>query len=107
MPNVIFMDSDGTSTSVDCSVGTSLMKSAQLRGIGGIYGDCGGEQMCATCHVYVDEAFLHTLPEISDDEDEMLDATAADRMFNSRLSCAIIIKPEHENMIVHLPKFQR
>lgn len=107
MPNVTFVDSNGTSTSVDCTVGTTLMKNAQLRGIGGIYGDCGGEQMCATCHVYVAEAFLHTLPEISNDEDEMLDATASDRLFNSRLSCAIIIKPEHENMTVHLPKFQR
>lgn len=107
MPNVIFIDASGKSKNIDCTVGTSLMKSAQLNGVSGIYAECGGQQMCATCHIYVAEDFLHTLPEISVDEDEMLEATASDRLPNSRLSCAIIVKPEHENMVIHLPKFQR
>lgn len=107
MPNVIFIDANGKSRTIDCTVGTSLMKSAQLHGISGIYAECGGQKMCATCHVYVAKEFLDTLPEISVDEDEMLEATASDRLPNSRLSCAIIIKPEHDNLVVHLPKLQR
>lgn len=107
MPNVTFIDANGNSKTIDCVVGTSLMKSAQLNGISGIYAECGGQQMCATCHVYVAEDFLETMPAVSVDEDEMLEATASDRLPNSRLSCAIIIKPEHESLVVHLPKFQR
>lgn len=107
MPNVTFIDANGNSKTIDCVVGTSLMKSAQLNSISGIYAECGGQQMCATCHVYVAEEFLSTMPTVSVDEDEMLEATASDRLPNSRLSCAIIIRPEHENLIVHLPKLQR
>jgi len=107
MPNVTFIDANGNSQTIDCEVGTSLMRCAQLKGVSGIYGECSGQQMCATCHVYVAEEFLDTLPEVSDDEDEMLDATACDRQPNSRLSCTIIIKPEHENLVVRLPRYQR
>ncbi|MDH7797058.1 MULTISPECIES: 2Fe-2S iron-sulfur cluster-binding protein [unclassified Beijerinckia] len=107
MPNVIFIDAAGKSKTIDCAVGTSLMKSAQLNGISGIYAECGGQQMCATCHIYVAEEFRNTMPEVSVDEDEMLEATASDRLPNSRLSCAIIVTPEHENLVVHLPKYQR
>lgn len=83
------------------------MKCAQLNGIVGIFGECSGQQMCATCHVYVAEDFQHTMPAISADEDEMLDSTASDRLPNSRLSCAIIVNPEHQNLVVTLPRFQR
>jgi len=107
MPNVTFVDANGKSRTVDCAVGTSLMKSAKQHGISGIYAECCGQKACATCHIYVAEEFLDTMPKMSSDEDEMLEGTASDRLPNSRLSCAIIVKPEHENLIVHLPKFQR
>lgn len=107
MPNVTFIDAAGKSKVIDCAVGTSLMRSAQLNGVTGIYAECSGQKMCATCHVYVAEEFLHTLPAISEDENDMLDSTASDRQPNSRLSCAIIIQPEHENLVVQLPEFQR
>lgn len=107
MVNVTFIDFRGDSKVIDCTVGVSLMKNAQQNGITGIYAECSGQKMCATCHVYVEDKFLPTMPEISEDEDEMLDSTASDRKPNSRLSCAIIIKPEHESMVVHLPEYQR
>ena len=107
MPNVTFIDARGNATIIDCAVGTSLMKNAQKNGITGIYAECSGQKMCATCHVYVAEEFLHTLPEISEDEDDMLESTASERLHNSRLSCAIVIQPEHENLVVRLPEYQR
>ncbi|MGR9235079.1 2Fe-2S ferredoxin [Rhizobium leguminosarum] len=107
MPEIKFVAADGKERIVSCPVGTTVMKCAQMNAISGIYAECGGQRMCATCHVYVDEAFLSTLPPMSVDEDEMLEATASDRMPNSRLSCAIIVQPEHENLVVHLPEFQR
>ena len=107
MPNVIFRDAAGNAKTIDCAVGTSLMRSAQLNSVTGIYAECSGQKMCATCHVYIADDFLHTLPDISDDENDMLDSTASDRLPNSRLSCAISIQPVHENMGVQLPEYQR
>ena len=37
--------------------GVSLMELAKQNGVAGIMGDCGGGCACATCHVYVDQAW--------------------------------------------------
>ena len=55
-----------------------------------IKAECGGAASCATCHVYVDEAWLDKLAEPSDDEEDLL-YTAKDRRPNSRLSCQILL----------------
>ena len=62
--------------------------------------------MCASCHVYVDEAFLHLLPAISEDEEEMLESTAGERLANSRLSCQIKLTEELDGLILRLPAEQ-
>jgi 2Fe-2S ferredoxin len=49
---------------------------------------CGGCCACATCHVYVDPAFADRLPEMSEEENELLDSSDQ-RKPNSRLSCQI------------------
>jgi len=55
-----------------------------------IKAECGGASSCATCHVYVDEAWLDKLAEPSDDEEDLL-YTAKNRRPNSRLSCQILL----------------
>jgi ferredoxin, 2Fe-2S len=49
---------------------------------------CGGSCSCATCHVWVDPAFIRKLPEMSSQENDMLDC-AEGRRENSRLSCQL------------------
>ena len=46
--------------------------------------ECGGSGICATCHVYVDEAWITRLPPPEPHELDMLDATAAERRPGSR-----------------------
>jgi 2Fe-2S ferredoxin len=46
---------------------------------------CGGSCSCATCHVYVDPEFASRLGDMSEDENDLLDA-ADSRQNNSRLS---------------------
>jgi 2Fe-2S ferredoxin len=62
--------------------------------------------MCATCHVYVDEAHLDRLPAMESDEDEMLESTASPRMDNSRLSCQLDVTDELDGLVVRLPETQ-
>lgn len=82
------------------------MQVATQNGIDAIVAECGGNAMCATCHVYVDEAWLARLPPMSDDEDALLDGAAADRLSTSRLSCQIKLTPELDGLVVRLPDRQ-
>lgn len=108
MAEVTFISADGaSSTTVPASVGMSVMKSAQVNGVSGVYAECGGQLACATCHVYLCDDAPEAMYEISEDEDEMLEATAADRLASSRLSCQIPITDDADAITVRLPEFQR
>ena len=66
----------------------------------------GGQAMCATCHVYVRPAFAAELPSISDDEDEMLDCTTAERTDASRLGCQVKMSGSLATIVVDVPSDQ-
>src|ERR1700754_2432729 len=98
---------DGTRHEVKVAGGTSLMRAAIDAGVSGIVGECGGNAMCATCHVYLDDAVdPSTAPEVSEVEDAMLDETAAPRKASSRLSCQITAEAGIDGITVHLPATQ-
>ena len=102
MPTVVFDLPDGRSISVEAPTGMNLMRASTLHGIAGIVGECGGALSCASCHVIVDEADRPRLPAISDNEDQMLDCTAAPRGPNSRLGCQIVMTPELDGLRVRV-----
>src|SRR5438445_525032 len=54
MPRVTYLHPNGESEELDVAVGMSLMQGATSHGVDGILAECGGNAMCATCHVYVD-----------------------------------------------------
>jgi ferredoxin, 2Fe-2S len=107
MPHVVFVQPGGDSQTVDVPSGTSLMIAAVKHGVDGIIGECGGVCMCATCHVYVREAFLDKLPPIMDTEEAVLEVTNAERLPNSRLSCQIKMTDELDGLTVDVPPSQR
>ena len=106
MPSIHFIHPDKRSERIEASVGDSVMQVATGHGIDGIVAECGGNAMCATCHVYVDESWLARLPAVADDEDALLDGTAAERLPNSRLSCQIHITSELDGLVLKLPERQ-
>lgn len=106
MPKITFVNPDGTKLVVEAEVDRSLMEAAINGGVSRIVGECGGACQCATCHVYIGEPWRHGLPAIGPDEDAMLENTLAERRAESRLSCSIKVKPEHEGMVVQLPNRQ-
>jgi 2Fe-2S ferredoxin len=107
MPKVRIVNADGSSTAaVEVAHGESVMEAAMAAGIDGIVAECGGNAMCATCHVYVDPAWLDRLPPMLEFEDVMLDSTASPRLANSRLSCQLIIDEDCEGLTVQVPPTQ-
>jgi 2Fe-2S ferredoxin len=102
---VTFVEHGGTEHEVDAKEGLTLMEVAVKAGVPGIDADCGGACACATCHVYIEDAFAAKTGEPSPMEESMLDF-ASEREDNSRLSCQIPVSQALEGMKVRLPEFQ-
>jgi ferredoxin, 2Fe-2S len=66
-----------------------------------IKAECGGACSCATCHVFVDEAWVDKLHPPSDDEEDLLFSTL-DKKPTSRLSCQILLGDELDGLKVTL-----
>ena len=105
MPTVHFIDPQGAGHEVDAPTGKSLMQVALDNNVPGILGDCGGACSCATCHGYVDAAFLDRLPPRSETELFMLEGVP-DLRENSRLCCQIRMQPELAGIRIQLPDEQ-
>ena len=107
MPKITYIEHSGPAHVVDVPEGLSVMRGAVDNNIPGIDADCGGECACATCHVYVDEAWLGTTgrPVPGSQEASMLSFAALARP-NSRLSCQIKVSAALDGLIVRLPEGQ-
>jgi ferredoxin, 2Fe-2S len=106
MPEITYVHPNGTREVIDVPIGTSVMRGAILNSVDGIVAECGGEMMCATCHVYVEPAQLPLTPAQSDDERAMLEFTASERKPNSRLSCQLVVTAAMDGLVIHLPETQ-
>ena len=106
MPAITFIHPNGTLESLDGHDGESAMQVATRNGLTGIVAECGGNAMCATCHVYVDESWIGRLTAMSADEDALLDGAAAERLSNSRLSCQIKLANDLDGLVLRLPERQ-
>jgi 2Fe-2S ferredoxin len=105
MPKVTFIQPDGTVSEVEALSGDSIMETAIDNDVRGIVAECGGACSCATCHVYVDDAWLSKLPAPDALEDGMLDCVI-DRRPNSRLSCQIRVSDDIDGISVSVPESQ-
>jgi len=105
MPQITFIEHDGTTHTIEAEIGSTVMETAIRNGVTGIVAECGGACSCATCMVYVDEAWLDRLLPRSTEEEDMLDF-AFDAKPTSRLSCQIKIEPELDGLVVRTPAYQ-
>ncbi|KUL97265.1 2Fe-2S ferredoxin [Bosea sp. WAO] len=105
MPQITFIDAQGTSRTVEGEVGSTVMEVAVRNGVPGIEAECGGACACATCHVYVDDAWLAATGQAEPMEEDMLDF-AFDVRPGSRLSCQIRVRDELDGLIVRTPARQ-
>jgi 2Fe-2S ferredoxin len=105
MPKITYVTQAGQQTTLDVSVGMSVMRAAVANAVPGIDADCGGSCACATCHVYVDAAWVDRVPAPEGAEKDMLDFVL-DRQPNSRLSCQIEVTEALDGLVVTTPVSQ-
>ena len=99
MPKLVVVTREGEESVLDAETGLSVMEIARDNGIDELLALCGGCCSCATCHVYVDPAFAAILPDMSEDENDLLDSSDH-RNETSRLSCQIFVNEDVDGMIV-------
>ncbi|MBV1888873.1 MAG: 2Fe-2S iron-sulfur cluster binding domain-containing protein [Proteobacteria bacterium] len=105
MTKITFVKHDGEEFVVDAENGTSVMNAAVDNLVPGIDADCGGECACATCHVYIDEAWFSKTGGTNDAEEAIMSLNP-DRQETSRLCCQVPVTDEMEGLKVRLPEFQ-
>ena len=105
MTSITYTDSKGTARTVNAEDGSTVMETAIRNKIPEIVAECGGACACATCHVYIDEAFTTKVGKASGMEEDMLDF-AYEVKPNSRLSCQIKVTPALEGLSVTTPDRQ-
>lgn len=106
MVKITYIEHDGSSYEVEAKPGSTVMEGARDNGVPGIEADCGGACACATCHVYVDAAWVDKLPPKEAMEEDMLDFAWEPDPLRSRLTCQIKVTPELDGLIVHIPEKQ-
>ncbi|MEO5597800.1 MAG: 2Fe-2S iron-sulfur cluster-binding protein [Novosphingobium sp.] len=88
MAKLTVINRAGEEQSVEAQNGLTVMEIIRDSGFDELLALCGGCCSCATCHVYVDESFAAKLPEVTEDENDLLDSSDH-RTAQSRLSCQI------------------
>lgn len=99
MPKLIVTTREGETSEIEVEDGLTVMEAIRDNGFDELLALCGGCCSCATCHVHVDPAFSDKLPEMSEDEDDLLESTEH-RVDTSRLSCQIPFVAELDGMKV-------
>ena len=105
MAKITYIEFDGTKHEIDVAPGLSVMQGAVGNSVQGIIGECGGACSCATCHVYVDSAWINRVGERSATEAALLEEVI-DGQPNSRLSCQIKVTEDLDGLVVRLPAKQ-
>ena len=101
MVGIRVVDRQGSERLVDGAEDISVMEVIRDNGFDELLALCGGCCSCATCHVFVDDAFLNCLPPMSADENDLLDGSDHRRP-QSRLSCQLNVTPELEGLRVQI-----
>jgi 2Fe-2S ferredoxin len=106
VPKVVYVSTVGDQSVIIGQVGESVMAAAVRNGVPGIVGECGGNNSCATCHVWVRDEFRGLVGEPGDLEDDLLDLGVSERRDSSRLSCQIVLTDELDGLTVDVPAEQ-
>jgi len=100
MVKISVTDLSGKTSKIDAEVGLSLMENIRNNDFDDLAAICGGCCSCCTCHVYVDESQFDDLPEITDDEQYLLEDSDSFLGGSSRLSCQVEVDDSMDGLKV-------
>lgn len=106
MPQISYVNFDGTKRTIEVKEGTTVMEGAIHNSVPGIDAECGGACACATCHVKVDERWVERVGPASEMERSMLEFVGNAEP-TSRLSCQIRVTKELDGLVVYTPQAQQ
>ncbi|HCM84110.1 MAG TPA: 2Fe-2S iron-sulfur cluster-binding protein [Alphaproteobacteria bacterium] len=95
---LIVTDPGGQTHTLEATPGWRVMEVIKEAGLP-MRADCGGCTACATCHVYVDDAWLGKLKPANEEECDLL-ADSYVQKPNSRLACQITMTKELDGLPV-------
>ncbi|OUS92209.1 2Fe-2S iron-sulfur cluster-binding protein [Rhodococcus sp. NCIMB 12038] len=105
MIKVTYRSADGAEQAVAVEPGMSVMEVAMLQNVDGIVAECGGGCSCATCHVFVDDQWYDSFDAPADEESSMLEFLDGVQP-TSRLSCQLLLRPDHDGLSLRTPHTQ-
>ncbi len=99
MTKLVVTDREGQTVGVDAHDGISVMEN--IRDLdNSVDAICGGLCSCATCHVFVDPAWMAKLPPRSDEEAELLGDLSSFNESQSRLSCQLTVSDALDGLVL-------
>ena len=104
MITVNFIRTNDEKVQVKVPAGWTVMEAAKEANLEEIPATCMGCCACATCHVYVNNAWIDKLGEIdyNTPEQELLEYENGYKKGISRLGCQIMLTKELDNITFHL-----
>lgn len=105
MAKITYITHDDQRFEVEASNGATVMETAIKNNVPGIEAECGGACACATCHVYVDDAWAEAVGKPEAMEEDMLDF-AWEVQPTSRLSCQVKVTDALDGLVVRIPEKQ-
>ena len=87
MAEIVVVDRNGCERRLGGRVGNSVMETLRDADVG-VAAICGGMCSCATCHVWLDEAWIAKISPPQSEETDLLSGLTNSQP-NSRLSCQI------------------
>ena len=94
------IDREGSKISIEAEEGTTIKDAIMDKLTPGNFALCGGNCICATCHIYIAEEDFNKLVSPKEDEIETLETNDINQTKLSRLSCQIELKEEFNNITV-------
>lgn len=92
---------EGESHEVTGGAGSSVMEILRDADMG-VAAICGGVCSCATCHVYIDPAWVGKTGTRSEDEEDLLKELESFRSGTSRLSCQMEFSEALDGLVLEV-----
>ena len=102
LPQVTVISREGVTSVIAQSAGQDTLMQLLFENDQDIEAACGGCASCATCHVYISEAWVSRLPPREQVEDLLLAYSDHFDKGRSRLSCQITMTPEMNGLTLEI-----